>query len=160
MDLVYGGGGVGLMGALADSALAAGVHVTGVIPSGLERRELAHQRLDTLMVVQSMHERKARMAELADGFVTLPGGYGTLEEIVEMLTWAQLGIHQKPCGLLNVAGYFDGLIQALDHFVDEGLLRETHRSLLIVEREPRELLKSMGDYRSPVQEAWLDERET
>jgi hypothetical protein len=139
VGVVYGGGRVGLMGTLADAALAAGADVVGVIPEALVERELAHPGVD-LRVVGSMHERKALMAELADAFVALPGGMGTLEEVVEMATWAQLGIHRKPVGALNVAGYYDGLAAFLDSAVERGFLRPEHRGLLVVERDAAELL--------------------
>src|SRR5438874_4255466 len=138
--LVYGGGRVGLMGALADAALEAGGEVIGVMPQALIDREIGHRGLTELRVVGSMHERKALMAELADGFVALPGGIGTMEEFFEVLSWAQLGIHNKPCGWLNVSAYYDPLIQFLDHAVKQDFLKATHRALLIVEREPAALL--------------------
>lgn len=138
--LVYGGGNVGLMTVIADTVLEFKGHVTGVIPDSLVSREVAHQGLTDLRVVQSMHERKALMAELSDGFIALPGGIGTMEEIFEVLSWAQLGIHYKPCGLLNVAGYYDPLIQFLDHAVDQDFIKPKHRALLMVESEPVKLL--------------------
>ena len=130
LGLVYGGGSVGLMGAVADAALAAGGEVIGVIPEVLQIRELAHRSLTTLHVVGSMHERKALMAELSDGFVALPGGMGTLEELSEVLTWAQLGLHARPIGLLDVAGYYQPLADFLDRAVGAGFLRPAHRALL------------------------------
>ena len=138
--LVYGGGNVGLMTMIADTVLSLNGQVTGVIPDSLVSKEVAHQGLTELRVVQSMHERKAQMAELSDGFITMPGGIGTLEEFFEVLSWAQLGIHEKPCGLLNVSGYFDPLIQFLDHAVGEDFIKPNHRALLIVESEPAALL--------------------
>jgi uncharacterized protein (TIGR00730 family) len=138
--LVYGGGNVGLMNAIADTVLDSGGEVIGVIPNSLVSREVAHRGLTELRVVQSMHERKAVMAELSDGFIAMPGGIGTMEEFFEVLSWAQLGIHEKPCGLLNVAGYYDPLIQFLDHAVSHDFLKPTHRSLMIVESEPDKLL--------------------
>jgi uncharacterized protein (TIGR00730 family) len=138
--LVYGGGNVGLMAAVADAVLAHRGHVTGVIPEGFIEKEVAHRGLSELRIVRSMHERKAVMAELSDGFVVLPGGIGTMEEFFEVLSWAQLGIHNKPCGLLNVGGYYRHLIRFLDYSVEEGFLKEEHRSLLIVEDAPRSLL--------------------
>lgn len=143
IGVVYGGGRVGLMGVMADAALAAGAEVVGVIPQALMEREVAHAGVD-LRVVGSMHERKALMAELADAFVALPGGMGTLEEVVEMATWAQLGIHGKPVGVLNVAGYYDALAAWLDTAVDRGFLRPEHRGLLRVERDAGELLAWCG----------------
>ena len=160
LGLVYGGGRVGLMGVIADAVLEAGGHVVGVIPKGLATRELAHTGLNELLVVESMHERKARMADLADAFVALPGGYGTLEELVEILTWAQLGIHHKPCGLLNVAGYYDRLLSMLAHAEDEGFLRAVHRTLLLSADTPHELLERLRAYQSPVITKWLDRSQT
>jgi uncharacterized protein (TIGR00730 family) len=138
--LVYGGGNVGLMNIVANRVLELRGHVTGVIPDSLVGKEVAHRGLSDLRVVQSMHERKALMAELSDGFIAMPGGIGTMEEFFEVLSWAQLGIHNKPCGLLNVGGYFQRLIEFLDHAVEEDFLKPKHRSLLIVEEEPRSLL--------------------
>ncbi|MBM2803176.1 MAG: family Rossman fold protein, partial [Deltaproteobacteria bacterium] len=138
--LVYGGGNVGLMTVIADSVLELNGHVTGVIPDSLVSQEVAHQGLSDLRVVHSMHERKALMAELSDAFIALPGGIGTMEEIFEVLSWAQLGLHEKPCGLLNVAGYYDPLIQFLDHAVGEDFIKPKHRALLIVENEPARML--------------------
>jgi uncharacterized protein (TIGR00730 family) len=141
--MVYGGGNVGLMGITADSVLAAGGQVVGVIPHALKQRELAHQGLTELLVVDDMHERKALMADRADAFITLPGGYGTLEELFEALAWSQLGIHQKPVGLLNTAGYFDHLLAFLDHAVKQEFLRDNHRTLLQIERDPRKLVENL-----------------
>ena len=138
--LVYGGGNVGLMNVIADAVLALGGHVTGVIPNELVSKEVAHRGLSELRVVKSMHERKALMAELSDGFIALPGGIGTMEEFFEVLSWAQLGIHNKPCGLLNASGYYDHLIQFLDHAVSEDFVKPKHRALLIVEHDPTILL--------------------
>jgi uncharacterized protein (TIGR00730 family) len=138
--LVYGGGNVGLMTVVADTMLECGGHVTGVIPENLVGKEVAHRGLSDLRIVQSMHERKAVMAELSDGFIALPGGIGTLEEFFEVLSWAQLGIHDKPCGLLNVCGYYRHVIQFLDGAVDEGFLKPQHRALLVTEAEPVKLL--------------------
>src|SRR5919199_3791597 len=144
IGLVYGGGSVGLMGVLADAALAAGGEVTGVIPRALQAREVGHAALPDLRVVETMHERKALMAELADGFVALPGGLGTLEEFFEVWTWAQLGIHAKPCGVLNVGGYFDPLLAFLDHAVAEGFVRDAYRAMLLVAAEPAPLLDRLA----------------
>ena len=138
--LVYGGGNVGLMTVIADSVLELNGHVTGVIPDSLVSKEVAHRGLTELRVVQSMHERKALMAELSDGFIAMPGGIGTLEEFFEVLSWAQLGIHEKPCGLLNVAGYYDPLIHFLDNAVEQEFIKPKHRALLLVESEPATLL--------------------
>ena len=144
LGLVYGGASVGLMGVLADAALDAGLEVTGVIPQALVGREIAHPRLRDLRVVGSMHERKALMAELSDAFVALPGGAGTLEELFEVYTWSQLGLHAKPCALLNVRGYYDGLAGFLDHAVSEGFLRPEHRETLLVGQEPAALLAALA----------------
>lgn len=138
--LVYGGGNVGLMNVIANAVLELRGHVTGVIPNALMSKEVAHRGLSELRVVNSMHERKALMAELSDGFIALPGGIGTMEEFFEVLSWAQLGIHNKPCGLLNVSGYYDSLIEFLDHAMSEDFVKPKHRALLIVERDPMTLL--------------------
>jgi len=153
--LVYGGGGTGLMGALADGALAAGGHVTGVIPGALVRREVAHRDLSELRVVDSMHQRKALMSELAGGFIALPGGLGTLEELFEVLTWTQLGLHRKPCGLLNVEGYYDALIAFLDHAVAQGLLDQGNRQLLLVDDRPACLLETLTRTSLPPGHRWI-----
>lgn len=154
IGLVYGGSSLGLMGALADGALDAGGNVTGIIPTGLVQREVAHQRVSDLIVVGSMHERKSQMSDLADGFIALPGGLGTLEEFFEILTWAQLGIHDKPCGLLNLEGYFDPLIAFLDAAVTEKFLLARYRSLMLEAREPEALLERMRSYQAPAVEKW------
>lgn len=143
MSVVYGGASVGLMGVVADAVLAGGGEVIGVIPRTLVDREIAHRRLTELRVVETMHERKAGMAALADAFVALPGGLGTLEELFEVWTWAQLGLHAKPCGLLNTAGYYDPLIEFVDHAVREGFVREQQRSTLVVLSDPAELLDTL-----------------
>ncbi len=158
--LVYGGGHVGLMGVVADAALAAGGAVTGVMPKALVDREIAHTGLTELHVVGSMHERKATMSDLSEGFVALPGGTGTLEEFFEVLTWAQLGEHAKPCGLLNVAGYYDPLLAVFDHMVDRGFLAQHHRAMVLVENAPKALLERFGRYRSPKTAKWIDASET
>ena len=155
VGLVYGGARVGLMGALADAVLGARGHVTGVIPEALLAKE-AHKGLPDLRVVGSMHERKAMMADLADGFVALPGGWGTLEEFFEVLTWAQLGLHQKPCGLLNVRGFFDGLLSFIDHSIDERFVRREHRSMVIVSSSPDSLLERFDQYVPLVVPKWID----
>lgn len=138
--LVYGGGNVGLMTVIADSVLELKGHVTGVIPNSLVSKEVAHFGLSDLRMVDSMHERKALMAELSDGFIAMPGGIGTMEEFFEVLSWAQLGLHEKPCGLLNVAGYYDPLIQFLDHAVEQDFIKPKHRALMVVESDPGRLL--------------------
>ncbi|WP_306537088.1 TIGR00730 family Rossman fold protein [Geobacter sp.] len=156
IGLVYGGSSVGLMTAVADAALAGGGEVIGVIPHSLEVKEIAHPGLSAIHVVGSMHERKALMVELADGFVALPGGMGTFDEFFEVVTWAQLGIHVKPCGLLNVGGYYDRLTAFLDHAVAERFVKGEHREMIVVEEKPEELLERFRAYRSPVVERWLD----
>ncbi len=160
ITLVYGGGNVGLMGVLADAALRAGGEVIGVIPKALMEWEVGHLGLTDLRVVDSMHERKALMAELSDGFAALPGGIGTLEEFFEIWTWAQLGVHHKPCGLLNAEGYYDPLVTFLDGMVERGFLKPRHRSMAIVEREVRPLLAALEAYRPPEGEPRLNGRRT
>jgi hypothetical protein len=149
IELVYGGGRLGLMGAVADGALAAGGRVIGVIPAGLVDRELAHRGVTDLRIVGSLHERKQVMADLSDGFVALPGGLGTLEELAEVLSWAQLGIHAKPVGLLDVGGYFGSLIAFLDHATAEGFIPSAQRGLLIVEDDLGELLDRFQTWQPP-----------
>jgi len=160
IGLVTGGGRVGLMGVVAEAALAAGGEVIGIIPEALMRKELAHAGLTRLEVTASMHERKARMAELADAFVALPGGLGTFEELFEIWTWAQLGWHAKPCGVLNVGGYYDKLVGFVDHAADEGFLRQQHRAMLVVESEPECLLDRFERYDAPVVPKWIGRDET
>ena len=162
ITLVFGGGRVGLMGAVSAAARGARGRVIGVIPAALQRKELAYEGADLteLIVVRSMHERKARMAELAEGFVALPGGYGTVEEICEMITWAQLGIHRKPCGLVNVDGFFDGLLAQFDRAVAEGLLRASHRGLVVDAPDPERLLDAMAAWTPPPLEFKLDWQST
>jgi uncharacterized protein (TIGR00730 family) len=157
--VVYGGGRVGLMGILADAALAAGGEVIGVIPSALATKELAHRGLTRLEVVASMHERKALMAELASGFVALPGGVGTLEELFEVVTWGQLGLHRKPCGVLDVEGYWSDLGRMLDHAVEESFLRLEHRRMLMVETDAAALLDRFEAYHPPEIPKWIDRDE-
>jgi len=159
IGLVYGGGGIGLMKLLADAVLDEGGTVIGVIPYALTIQEIAHPRVTDLRIVGSMHERKALMAELSDAFIALPGGYGTLEEFCEVVTWAQLGLHQKPCGLLNVAGFYDPLLAQLDRQVTEGFLSPTMRTLVIEASEPDQLLANLKAWRSPVTERWMKEGE-
>jgi len=156
LTLVYGGGRIGLMGEIARAVLKSGGRVIGVIPEALLRKELAYDDLTELHVVRTMHERKQMMADLADGFVAMPGGYGTFEEFCEVLTWSQLGIHRKPCALLNVNGYYDGLLALFDHAVAEGFVRELHRSMVLAATEPDALLNAMERYAPPVVEKWLD----
>jgi len=159
IGLVYGGAAVGVMGALADAVLAAGGEAVGVIPKSLAVKEVAHDNLTELHVVASMHERKAMMAELADGFIALPGGWGTLEEIFEILTWAQLGFHEKPCGLLNIEGYYDGLIGFLDNAIEQQFVRELCRPMLMTASEPNMLLDQFAVYRAPKVRKWMSEDE-
>jgi uncharacterized protein (TIGR00730 family) len=160
IGVVYGGGHVGLMGVLADTAMAAGGEVIGVMPQALVDREIGHTEISELRVVGSMHERKALMADLSDAFIALPGGAGTLEELFEVYTWAQLGLHDKPCGLLDVEDYFSGLVGFLDHAVDERFLREEHRAMLIVERAPRLLIERLAEFEPrAVTPKWIDREE-
>jgi uncharacterized protein (TIGR00730 family) len=161
IGVVYGGGHVGLMGVLADTTMAEGGEVIGVMPQALVDREIAHGRISELRVVGSMHERKALMAELSDAFIALPGGAGTLDELFEVYTWAQLGLHDKPCGLLDVEDYFARLTDFLDHAVRERFVREEHRAMLIVEREPRALIERLRDHEPrAVAPKWIDREET
>ena len=155
LGLVYGGGRVGLMGAVADAALEEGGEVIGVITEALISKEIAHAGLTKLHVVGSMHERKMLMADLSDGFVTLPGGYGTLEEFFEVLSWAQLSIHEKPCGLLDVDGFWDPLSTLFDQAVTEGFVHPDHRSLVLMEGDSRVLLERMERYTPPETRKWL-----
>jgi uncharacterized protein (TIGR00730 family) len=161
IGLVYGGGKVGLMGRLADAVLAEGGEAIGVMPEALVAKEIGHAGLDDLRVVGSMHERKALMAELSDGFVALPGGLGTVEELFEVYTWSQLGLHLKPCALLDVEGYYEGIATWLDHAVAERFLREDHRDMLIVERDPRTLIERLRRFEpAAVVPKWIDRAET
>lgn len=149
IDLVYGGGSVGLMGAVAHGALAQGSRVIGVIPAALTNKELMGDPIGELIVVDTMHQRKAKMNELADGFIALPGGFGTLEELLESITWGQLGIHSKPVGLLNVDGYFEPLVRLIDHGVGEGFIRPQHRELVCVSDSAAGLLAQFAEYKPP-----------
>jgi len=158
--LVYGGGNVGLMGVLAQTVMQQGGRVIGVIPEALTKREVADYTISDLRIVGSMHERKALMSELSDAVIALPGGLGTLEELFEVLTWSQLGIHDKPVALLNAGGYYDTLLEFLDCSVDEGFLRPIHRGLLLTGAEPGALLDGMQDWQSPVTEHWLESEDT
>jgi uncharacterized protein (TIGR00730 family) len=160
LELVYGGASVGLMGLVADAVLHAGGRAIGVIPEPLASKEIAHAGLSELHVVGSMHERKAKMAELADGFVTLPGGIGTFEETFEILTWAQLGLHRKPCGLLDIAGYYAPVVQLLDHAVAEGFVRPDHLSMLLVEDNAAALLDRFARYEPTYVAKWIERDET
>jgi uncharacterized protein (TIGR00730 family) len=159
LGLVYGGANVGLMYEIAQSARDANCEVIGIIPRSLVEKELAFRELSDLRVVESMHERKALMADLSDGFIALPGGLGTLEEFFEIVTWAQLGIHQKPCGLLNVEGYFDKLLAFLDYAVEERFIRGAHRQLVIVDENPDRLLERFEGHIAPKADKWLDQEE-
>jgi len=155
LSLVYGGGHVGLMGIVADAVLDAGGEVTGVIPKALMDTEVGHERLTRLLVVKDMHERKALMAEHADGFIAMPGGIGTLEELFETLTWAQLGFHEKPIGLLNVDKFYDPLIEFLRHQTSQGFLRTEHKDLLLVQTEPDSLIEQLKNFTMPEGLSWL-----
>jgi uncharacterized protein (TIGR00730 family) len=148
------------MATLANTVLEHGARVTGVIPEALVQKEVAHRGVSELRIVASMHERKATMAALADGFIALPGGLGTLEELFEVLTWAQLGLHAKPCGLLNVAGYYDRLVEFLDYAVSQSFVKASHRSMMIVESDPEGLLKRFRDYQAPVVDKWIDRKQS
>jgi uncharacterized protein (TIGR00730 family) len=160
IELVYGGGNVGLMGAVADAAIEAGGHVIGVIPEALVAKEVAHRGLPDLRVVRSMHERKALMADLADAFIALPGGFGTLEETLEVLTWAQLGVHAKPCALLDVCGFFAPLLDLLDRAVTERFLKPEHREMLLVGDTAAGLLDRLANHRMPELDKWIDRTKT
>lgn len=154
--MIYGGGSVGLMGVLADKFLEKGGDVTGVIPNFLDDLEVGHKAVEDMQKVSSMHERKALMEQLCEGVITLPGGFGSLDETFEILTWAQLGLHQKPIGLLNVNGYYDFLLKQLDVMVEEGFLKSQNRDLLIVSESINELLEKMGNYRPVHHDKWLN----
>lgn len=156
IGLVYGGGNVGLMGCIADAALKAGGQVIGVIPQSLMEKELGHGGVTELHVVRSMHERKQMMVDLSDGFIALPGGFGTLDELFETLTWLQLSFHAKPVGLLNVNGFFDGLLLFLDHMASQGFLKQEHRECLLVAEDPAELLAKMRSFRAPELGKWIE----
>ncbi len=156
LTLVYGGGNVGLMGAIADSVLAAGGKVIGVIPQALVDQEVAHTGLSDLRVVSSMHERKSLMADLADAFIALPGGLGTLEEFCEVTTWTQLGFHRKACGLLNIEGFYDGLLSFLDQAMKEGFIRAEHRSIVLTAKDPRALIDKLNHFEIPTVQKWLN----
>lgn len=158
--LVYGGAKVGLMGVVADAALAAGGEVVGVLPVSLQEKELAHEGLTELHVVSSMHERKAMMADLSDGFIALPGGAGTLEEIFEIWTWGQLGYHRKPCGFLNAAGYYDGLLSFLDLQRDEEFVRPEMRAMVMVDTDAGGLLDAFAAYQPPSTPKWIERSQT
>ncbi len=156
LELVYGGASIGIMGARASAVMERGGSVIGIMPQALMRREIGNDHLTELQVVDSMHERKAAMADQSDGFIALPGGMGTFEELFEILTWAQLGFHNKPVGLLNIDGYYDHLIQFLDHAVEQGLLRQQHRDLLRVQQDPGTLLDNFLSEPAPLLDIWIE----
>ena len=160
INLVYGGGNVGLMGVVADSTMESGGHVIGVIPRSMADKEVAHRGISQLHIVDSMHQRKAMMSELADGFIALPGGYGTLEELCEIVTWFQLGLHHKPCGILNVDGYFDGLLSQFDVGVSEGFIRPQHRELILSGDDPTRLIDQLLTVHPPIMDKWINRSET
>ena len=155
IELVYGGAAKGLMGVIADEVLARGGAVHGVIPKSLEDKEIAHRSLTRLHVVATMHDRKSKMAALSDGFIAMPGGYGTLEELIEIVTWGQLAFHDKPAGVLNVAGYFDALLAFLDHMVAEKFLRPENRAMLLSDNNAAALLSQLERYQRPDVEKWI-----
>ena len=160
IGLVYGGGNVGLMGVIADAVMAGGGHVIGVIPQSLADREIAHTGITELRVVDSMHARKAMMAELADAFIAMPGGVGTFEEFFEVVTWTQLGLHRKPCGLLNVNGFYAPLALFIDQAVTEGFIKPVHRAAIVVDSDPVRLLDTLGTIELPSVPKWIDRSET
>jgi uncharacterized protein (TIGR00730 family) len=159
LRLVYGGGHVGLMGVVADAALEAGAEVHGVITQALLDKEVGHAGVTELHVVDTMHERKARMADLAGGFIMLPGGFGTLDEFFEALTWTQLGVHAKPCGILDVNGYFDPLVRFLDSATQQRFVTQAHRDMVLVDQDPDGLLERLASWTSPTIDKWLDRSE-
>ncbi len=156
IGLVFGGGRVGLMGRIADTVMENGGRVTGIIPRDLAEKEVAHENLTELHIVGSMHQRKAMMAKLSDGFIAMPGGFGTFEEICEVITWTQLGFQDKPCGILNMNGYYDPMIRLFDKAVAEGFIREMHRELVIVGEEIESLVEAMGRFKPMNLEKWID----
>lgn len=158
IDVVYGGANVGLMGAVADGALNAGGKVIGVLPNFLRSKEIAHLGLTELILVESMHERKTKMNDLCDGVIALPGGFGTLEELFEMLTWAQLGLHKKPIAVLNINGFYDSLIELLQTMTEKGLLKEVNQKMLLVSSDIDDLLNQMRNYVPPTVEKWIDKK--
>jgi uncharacterized protein (TIGR00730 family) len=155
ITLVYGGGNIGLMGAIGDAVMAAGGEAIGIIPEALMRKEHGHRGITELRVVKSMHERKAMMADLVDGFIAMPGGYGTLEEYCEVLTWTQLGFHRKPCGLLNVAGFYDPLLAFFDRATEQQFVRMEHRPLVLAETDPDTLIERMSAWEPPPVQKWF-----
>ncbi len=159
IQLIYGGANVGLMGAVADGALNEGGKVVGVIPHFLQSKEIAHNQLTELILVETMHERKTRMNDLCDGVIVLPGGYGTLEEFFEMITWAQLGLHKKPIGILNIDGFYDDLIKLVQTMVDKGFLKQINREMLLISNTIDELLEMMRNYQAPTVGKWISKEE-
>ena len=155
IEVVYGGAKVGLMGAVANGVLSKGGQVIGVIPNFLKTKEIAHQGLTELISVESMHERKTKMNELCDGVIALPGGFGTLEELFEMLTWAQLGLHSKPIGILNINGYYDSLITLVDTMIDNGFIKNIHKDMILISNEVDDLIDQMENYNAPIVEKWI-----
>lgn len=158
--LVYGGASIGVMGTIADAVLEKGGEVLGVIPVALAKREITHKGLNELFVVNSMHERKAKMADLSDGFIALPGGWGTIEEIFEMLTWAQLGLHEKPCGLLNISSYYDHLSSFLEHAFDQRFVQQEFRPMIMIDQSAGTLLDRFQNYSAPHVKKWIGLEET
>lgn len=159
IQLIYGGANVGLMGAVADGALDEGGKVVGVIPHFLQSKEIAHNQLTELILVETMHERKTRMNDLCDGVIVLPSGYGTLEEFFEMITWAQLGLHQKPIGILNIDGFYNDLIKLVQTMVDKGFLKQINREMLLISNTIDELLEMMRNYQAPTVGKWISKEE-
>lgn len=159
IQLIYGGADVGLMGAVADGALNEGGKVTGVLPHFLQSKEIAHKNLTELIIVETMHERKTKMNDLCDGVIVLPGGYGTLEEFFEMITWAQLGLHTKPIGILNIDGFYDDLIKLVQTMVDKGFLKQINRDMLLISDSINELLDKMRNYQAPTVGKWISKEE-
>lgn len=160
IEIIYGGAKVGLMGAVADGALRNGGRVTGVLPRFLNQKEIAHEGLTSLIMVETMHERKLRMNELSEGVIALPGGYGTLEELFEMITWGQLGLHRKPVGILNINGFYDPLSVLLENMVIKGFLKESNRRMLMTANNPADLIKTMERYSPPTETKWINSRES
>jgi uncharacterized protein (TIGR00730 family) len=159
IELVYGGAKVGLMGAIANGVLKNNGRVIGVLPGFLKKAEVAHENLTELIEVETMHQRKSKMDELSDGFITLPGGFGTMEEFFEMLTWAQLGLHKKPVAVLNINGYYDELLSLIQHMVDKGFLKAANREMLLVSNDIEDLLDKMRNYKAPVVGKWINKNE-
>ncbi|TAM97871.1 MAG: TIGR00730 family Rossman fold protein [Chitinophagaceae bacterium] len=159
IELVYGGAKVGLMGAIANGVLKNNGRVIGVLPGFLKKAEVAHENLTELIEVETMHQRKSKMDELSDGFITLPGGFGTMEEFFEMLTWAQLGLHKKPVAVLNINGYYDELLSLIQHMVDKGFLKAANREMLLVSNDIEDLLDKMRNYKVPVVAKWINKNE-